>query len=72
MDASEVRAACAAALLQRAREITRWIGERDRPLHAFAQKTMLEAKILMDELEAREARVLALEAKYGSSEPPAN
>jgi hypothetical protein len=30
---------------------------------------MLEAKALMDELEAREARVLALEAKYGSSEP---
>ena len=72
MDASEVRAACAAALLQRTREITRWTGERDRQLYAFAQKTMLEAKILMDELEAREARVLALEAKYGSSEPPAN
>ena len=59
-----------AALLQRAREITRGTGERDRQLRAFAQKTMLEAKALMDELEAREARVLALEAKYGSSEPP--
>lgn len=59
-----------AALLQRAREITRGTGERDRQLRSFAHKTMLEAQLLIKELETREARVLALEARLGL-EPPA-
>lgn len=54
-----------AALLQRAREITRGTGERDRQLRSFAHKTMLEAQLLIKELEAREARVLAMEARLG-------
>lgn len=54
-----------AALLQRAREIARGTGERDRQLRSFAHKTMLEAQALIKQLEAREARVLALEAKHG-------
>ena len=54
-----------AALLQRAREITRGTGERDRQLRSFAHKTMLEAQALIKELEAREARVLAMEARLG-------
>jgi hypothetical protein len=33
---------------------------------------MLEAHALMKELEIREARVLALEAEYGSNEPNIN
>jgi hypothetical protein len=58
-----------AALLQRAREITRGTGERDRQLRSFAHKTMLEAQALIKELEAREARVLALEARLGLKPP---
>lgn len=58
-----------AALLQRAREITRGTGERDRQLRSFAHKTMLEAQLLIKELEAREARVLALEARLGLKPP---
>ncbi len=58
-----------AALLQRAREITRGTGERDRQLRSFAHKTMLEAQSLIKELEAREARVLALEARLGLKPP---
>lgn len=58
-----------AALLQRAREITRGAGERDRQLRSFAHKTMLEAQALIKELEAREARVLALEARLGLNPP---
>lgn len=65
-----------AALLQRAREIARGTDERDRQLRLFAKKTMLEVDALMKLLEAREARVLELEAKHGlgandahSSEP---
>ncbi len=58
-----------AALLQRAREITRGTGERDRQLRSFAQKTMLEAQALIKELEAREARVLAMEARLGLKPP---
>lgn len=54
-----------AALLQRAREITRGTGERDRQLRSFAHKTMLEAQALIEELEVREARVLAMEARLG-------
>lgn len=45
-----------AALLQRASEITRGAGERDRQLRSFAEKTMLEA---------HEARILELEARHG-------
>ena len=58
-----------ASLLQRAREITRGTGERDRQLRSFAHKTMLEAQLLIKELEAREARVLALEARLGLKPP---
>ena len=58
-----------AALLQRAREITRGTGERDRQLRSYAHKTMLEAQLLIKELEAREARVLALEARLGLKPP---
>ena len=58
-----------AALLQRAREITRGKGERDSQIRSFARKTMLEAQALIKELEAREARVLALEANLGLSPP---
>lgn len=58
-----------AALLQRAREITRGTGERDRQLRSFAHKTMLEAQLLIKELEAREARVQALEARLGLKLP---
>jgi hypothetical protein len=54
-----------AALLQRAREITRGTDERDRQLRLFAQKTMLEARAMINALEAREARILALEVKHG-------
>ena len=54
-----------AALLQRAREITRGTGERDRQLQSFAHKTMLEAQALIEELEVREARILAMEARLG-------
>lgn len=54
-----------AALLQRAREITRGTGERDRQLRSFAEKTMLEAQALIKQLEAREARILELEARHG-------
>lgn len=54
-----------AALLQRAREITRGTGERDRQLRSFAHKTMLEAQALIEELEVREARVLAMESRLG-------
>ncbi len=54
-----------AALLQRAREIARGTGERDRQLRSFAEKTMLEAQALIEQLDLREARVLALEAKHG-------
>lgn len=61
-----------AALLQRARAITQGTDQRDRQLRTFAHKTMLEAQALMKELEIREARVLALEAEYGSSEPYIN
>ena len=61
-----------AALLQRARAITQGTDQRDRQLRTFAHKTMLEAQTLMKELEIREARVLALEAEYGSSEPNIN
>ena len=59
-----------AALLQRAREITRWTGERDRQLRSFAHKTMLEAQALIEELEVREARVLAMEARLGLNPQP--
>jgi len=58
-----------AALLKRAQAITRGTDERDIQLRAFAHNTMLEAQALIQELEAREARVLALEAKHGLSEP---
>lgn len=54
-----------AALLQRAREITRGKGERDRQMRSFAEKTMLEAQALIKQLEAREARIRELEARYG-------
>lgn len=54
-----------AALLQRAREITRAKGERDRQMHSFAEKTMLEAQALIKQLEAREARIRELEARHG-------
>jgi hypothetical protein len=58
-----------AALLKRARAITQRTDERDLQLRAFAHSTMLEAQALIRELEAREARVLALETKHGLSEP---
>jgi len=54
-----------AALLQRAREITRAKGERDRQMRSFAEKTMLEAQALIKQLEAREARIRELEARHG-------
>ena len=54
-----------AAVLQRANEITRGTGERDRQLESYAQKTLLKAETLIQELQAREARLLELEAKLG-------
>lgn len=56
-----------AALLQRAKEITRGDGERDRQLRTFAQKTLLEAEALIRQLEIREACLAELEAKLGLS-----
>lgn len=61
-----------AALLKRAYAITQGTDERDLQLRAFAHSTMLEAQALIKELEAREARVLAMEAKHGLSEPGAD
>ena len=58
-----------AAVLQRAREIVRGTDECDLELRAFAHKTMLETQAVLKELEMREARVLALEAKQGLTWP---
>jgi hypothetical protein len=58
-----------AALLKRAQAITRGTDARDLELRAFAHNSMLEAQALIKDLEEREARVLALEAKHGLIEP---
>lgn len=58
-----------AALLKRAQAITRGTDARDLELRAFAHNSMLEARALIKDLEEREARVLALEAKHGLIEP---
>lgn len=56
-----------ALVLQRANEIVRGDGERERRFWAFVDKAKLEAQALLRELDAREAAVLALEAKHGLS-----
>lgn len=58
-----------AALLKRARAITRGIDERDLRQRLFAEQTMLEVQIRIKELEARESRVLAIEAEHGLAPP---
>ncbi|MBP9805118.1 MAG: hypothetical protein KBE22_09480 [Candidatus Accumulibacter sp.] len=58
-----------AAILQRANEITRGTSERDRQLYSYAQKTQIEVKPLIQELQEREAHLLKLEAKLDLTAP---
>jgi hypothetical protein len=56
-----------ATLLQRAQEITRGNGERERQLRLFVEKALHEAEALVKNLDEREARIAELEASLGLS-----
>ena len=58
-----------ASVLQRAREITQGMEERERQLRSFAQKTLLEAQTMIKELEVREARLTECEGVFGLVTP---
>ena len=66
VDEGEVRAVGSGrAAAQRAREITRAKGERDRQMRSFAEKPCSKRRPLIKQLEAREARIRELEARHG-------